>query len=128
MNSERHSERHDDAPRADQPRPTGDDLLARIADLPRPALDPRSDARIHDRARDAFLSAGNPAAAREESRRRRWAGLWRRALAPALVAGVVAGYLAWTASAMDAVARGRRAEPLSQGHRPLDGPASPREQ
>jgi hypothetical protein len=79
------------------------DIDARLAELPRPALGDPAGARIHARARDAFLAASRatPAAAG------RWARLWNRALEPVAVAMAVIAYLVWTAQALAAIDWGR---------------------
>jgi hypothetical protein len=75
-----------------------------LRDLPRPPLDPAAAARIHARARAAFAAAAAaPAAARAAPRG--WWALWNRALEPALVAGVVIGYFAWTAATLGTLDR-----------------------
>ena len=84
-----------------------DDIDARLAALPRPALDATAGARIHARAREALLSsrAGRAAPAGP------WARLWSRLLEPAAVAIAVAVYLIWTAQALAAIDWGRLALP-----------------
>jgi hypothetical protein len=90
-------------------REESDDIDARLAALPRPALDTAAGARIHARARDAFLSsrAGRAAPATPGP----WASLWSRLLEPAAVAIAVAVYIAWTAHALAALDWGRLAPP-----------------
>ena len=79
-----------------------DDIDVRLAALPRPTLNAAAGARIHARARDAFVvsAAGRAAPGR-------WARLWSRALEPAAVAIAVVVYLAWTAQALAAIGWGR---------------------
>jgi len=87
-----------------------DDIDARVEALPRPMIDAAASARIHARARDAFLASTTgrttPAAAAG-----RWARFWNRALEPAAVAIAVAVYLVWTAQALAAIDWGRIAVP-----------------
>ena len=78
----------------------GDGLLARIAALPRPALDPGALARVRETARAAYRDATlSPPPAGTGP----WARAWNRVLEPIVVTGVVAGYLAWTAAALGAL-------------------------
>jgi hypothetical protein len=82
------------------------DLAERIRGLPRPALEPAADVRIHAQARAAFLAASSataPTGARAAARQGRWSRLWNRTLEPVLVVGAVAGYLAWAATALAAI-------------------------
>jgi hypothetical protein len=86
-------------------REENDDIDARLAALPRPALDDAAGARIHARARGAFL--GSPANRATLAAAAPWAGFWNRRLEPAAVAIAVVVYLAWTAQALAAIDWGR---------------------
>ncbi len=90
-------------------RERADDLDARLAALPRPALDSAAGARIHARAREAFRSL--PAGGATSLPGGLWARLWSRLLEPAAVAIAVAVYLIWTAQALAAIDWGRLALP-----------------
>jgi hypothetical protein len=89
-------------------REESDDIDARVVALPRPALDAAAGARIHARAREAFVASGGgamPAAAGS------WARFWNRALEPAAVAIAILVYLIWTSQALAAIDWGRLALP-----------------
>jgi hypothetical protein len=81
-----------------------DDIDARLAALPRPALHGGADARIHARARKVFVSSADRAVPAPAGR---WAGFWNRALEPAAVTIAVVVYLLWTAQALAAIDWGR---------------------
>jgi hypothetical protein len=86
-----------------------DQLMARVAALPPPMLDPRSHARVQQSARAAWLAAGPAARAGHRASvdaGARWTRLWNRLLEPVIVAGIIAGYFAWTATALGAIDRG----------------------
>ena len=86
-------------------RKEADEIDGRLAGLRRPTLDAESDARIHGRARAAFLTSRARIGAR--SAPGRWARLWIHALEAVVVAVVVVGYLGWTAQALAAIDWGR---------------------
>ncbi len=81
------------------------DIDARLAALPRPALDASTGARIHARTREAFVTSTADRAAATAAGR--WARLWSRALEPAAVTIAVVVYLIWTAQALAAIDWGR---------------------
>ena len=81
-----------------------DEIDARLATLPRPALANGASARIHARARGTFLASAGDAAPATAGR---WARLWSRALEPAAVAIAVVVYLIWTTQALAAIDWGR---------------------
>ena len=76
-----------------------------MAVLPRPTLDDAAGARIHARARGAFL--GSTANRATLAAAARWSAFWNRALEPGAVAIAVVVYLAWTAQALAAIDWGR---------------------
>ena len=98
-------------------REEADDIDARLAALPRPALDATAGARIHTRAREALLSSRAGRAAPGP-----WARLWSRLLEPAAVAIAVAVYLIWTAHALAAIDWGRLALPSTDRVGSMAGP------
>ncbi len=87
----------------------GDDIDARVAALRRATLATVAGARIHARAREAFLAS--PAGRAPAAAAGRWARLWNGALEPAAVALAVVVYLLWTAQALAAIDWGRFAPP-----------------